>query len=72
MLKEVINMFVKGTKKEIEWLYAALANGCTECPYEKECSECAQQDVLTNGNGGVRLSCKDYLQRRIQCEITEE
>lgn len=65
-------MFVKGTKKEIEWLYAALANGCTECPYEKECSECAQQDVLTNGNGGVRLSCKEYLQRRIQCEITEE
>lgn len=64
-------MFVKGTKKEIEWLYAALANGCAECPYEKECSECAQQDVQTNGDGGVRISCKTYLQQRIQFEITD-
>lgn len=64
-------MFVKGTKKEIEWLYAALANGCAECPYEKECSECAQQDVQTNGDGAVRISCKTYLQQRIQFEITD-
>lgn len=70
--KEVIYVFISGTKQEIEWLIKTLANGCQNCPYEKECSKQAEQDVRTNDDARVQLSCEAFLKRCIEFQIVDK
>lgn len=72
ILKEVIYMFVKGTRQEIEWVLKSLANGCENCPYEKECNEQAEMDAKRNGDGGVKLTCTSFLSQCIKYQIIDE
>lgn len=65
-------MLIKGTKKEVEWALQALANGCTNCPFEKICSENAQKELEQGGDHSQMLSCERFLAKNIKCEIVEE
>lgn len=72
ILEEVVYMFVRGTKQEIEWLMKTLANGCRSCPYEKECNAQAELDVKRNGEAGVKQTCENFLGQCIKYQIIDE
>lgn len=64
-------MFVKGTREEIEWLFMALADGCTGCPYREKCNALAVRDAVKH-NGRVTVSCKSFLKECIEYEFLNE
>lgn len=70
--KEVVYVYVKGTRQEIDWLLKNLANGCENCPYVKECNEQAELDVKRNVEGCVTLTCASFLNQCIQYQIVDE
>lgn len=64
-------MQVSGSKKEIEWLFQTLANGCPQCPFFKECNERAAAEAKEKEDGYAGESCEAFLKEKIIIKVIE-